>query len=154
MSLVGEEMTSEEISLIVSLGLLQVTQTDDIFHHLRCMAVLLHLNEGIVPGLLTKDPLNPTLDPVVGHSFKTDHQGLIFLILRDCPTPLIKELGLLHPMHRCRDPNSRTFILTKEIDPLLLLSNSQCNVCQHLSSTSKKLKDLIQDPHHLNSNVP
>lgn len=116
MNLVGRETISGGM---VGLDLLLI-QIDIVNHHRRCMVPHHHQSEGtIMPG---RHRIDPSLNPVVGHSFKLDLQDRISPFPESRIILLSRETGLqLLLCNRCSDHLSNSTRLIKQIEPLFIL---------------------------------
>ena len=89
-------------------------------HRQRCMVPHHHQSGGIImPGPHRKDP---SLNPVVGHSFKLDLQDRISPFPESPIILLSKETGLqLLLRNKCKDHLSNSIHQIRELEPLLIL---------------------------------
>ena len=104
---------------MVGLDLILI-QIGTINHRQRCMVPHHHQSGGIImPGPHRKDP---SLNPVVGHSFKLDLQDRISPFPESHIILLSKETGLqLLLRNKCKDHLSNSTRQIRELEPLLIL---------------------------------
>ena len=104
---------------MVGLDLILI-QIGTINHRQRCMVSHHHQSGGIImPGPHRKDP---SLNPVVGHSFKLDLQDQISPFPESRIILLSKETGLQLLLHnKCKDHLSNSTRQIRELESLLIL---------------------------------
>ena len=104
---------------MVGLDLILI-QIGTINHRQRCMVLHHHQSGGIImPG---PHRIDPSLNPVVGHSFKLDLQDRISPFPESHIILLSKETGLqLLLRNKCKDHLSNSTRQIRELEPLLIL---------------------------------